>query len=69
MEMSDVRTMGIADARANLTDLVAEVRLLGEPVILARRDKPQAALVPLAMLERILGGLPDRAADKPAASA
>ena len=54
MEMSDVRTLGIADARANLTDLVAEVRLLGEPVILMRRDKPQAAVVPLEMLERIL---------------
>lgn len=58
MDMSDVRRLGIAEARANLTELAAEVRLLGQPVILTRRDKPQVAVVPLDMLRRILENPP-----------
>lgn len=58
MDMSDVRRLGIAEARANLTELAAEVRLLGQPVILTRRDKPQVAVVPLDMLRRILESTP-----------
>lgn len=37
--------MGISDARANMTEVIAEVRLLGQPVALTRRDKPQAMLI------------------------
>jgi len=39
------KRMGVSDVRANMTDVIAEVRLLGVPVVLTRRDKPQAALV------------------------
>lgn len=39
------KRMGVSDARANMTDVIAEVRLLGTPVVLTRRDKPQAALI------------------------
>lgn len=50
--MSDeTKSMGISEARANLTEVVNQVRLLGEPVVLMRRDKPQAAVVPMAWLE------------------
>lgn len=37
--------MGVSDARANMTEVIAEVRLLGQPVELTRRDKPQAMLI------------------------
>lgn len=37
--------MGVSDARANMTEVIAEVRLLGHPVALTRRDKPQAMLI------------------------
>lgn len=39
----------IADARANLTELVASVRLLRKAVQLSRRGSPQAALVPIEL--------------------
>jgi hypothetical protein len=39
----------ISEARANLTELVASVRLLRRCVFLTRRDKPQAALVPIEL--------------------
>lgn len=44
--------MGVSEARANMTEVIAEVRLLGTPVVLTRRDKPQAALVPVAFYEQ-----------------
>jgi len=37
--------MGVSDARANLTEVIAKVRLLGQCVVLTRREKPQAVLV------------------------
>lgn len=37
--------MGVSDARANLTEVIAKVRLLGQQVVLTRREKPQAVLV------------------------
>lgn len=54
----------IATARANLSELVAEVRLLRRPFTLSRRGKPQAALVPveLAMAAEAAGGT-DKATD------
>ena len=48
------KQMGVSDARANMTEVIAEVRLLGTPVVLTRRDKPQAALVPVEFYERAL---------------
>lgn len=39
--------MGVSDARANMTDVIAEARLLDVDFLLTRRDKPQAALVSL----------------------
>lgn len=44
MSESEVR-MGVSDARANLTEVIAKVRLLGQQVVLTRREKPQAVLV------------------------
>lgn len=45
MSQSDVEQMGVSDARANLTEVIAKVRLLGTSVALTRRDKPQAMLI------------------------
>jgi prevent-host-death family protein len=41
----------IAEARANLTELIAGVRLLRRGVQLTRRGKPQAALVPIELAD------------------
>jgi len=41
----------IAEARANLSELVASVRLLRQGVRLSRRGKPQAALVPVELFD------------------
>jgi prevent-host-death family protein len=52
----------ISEARANITDLIASVRLLRQCVFLTRRSKPQVALIPveLGQLIREAGG-PDAA--------
>lgn len=52
----------ISEARANITDVIASVRLLRQCVFLTRRGKAQAALVPveLGQLIRDAGG-PDAA--------
>jgi len=39
----------VADARANLSDVVARVRYTQESVRLTRRGTPQAAIVPVAI--------------------
>lgn len=54
----------ISEARANITDVIASVRLLRTCVFLLRRDKPQAAIVPIELgrLVREVGG-PDKAAE------
>ncbi|RSS92495.1 type II toxin-antitoxin system Phd/YefM family antitoxin [Streptomyces sp. WAC02707] len=52
MSQSAEKRMGVSDARANMTDVIAEVRLLGAPVVLTRRDKPQAVLVSVEDYER-----------------
>lgn len=41
----------VTEARANLTELVASVRLLRKSVQLSRRGKPQAALVPVELAQ------------------
>jgi prevent-host-death family protein len=38
--------IAISDARANLSDLVASVRLLRRCVMLTQRGRPRAAIVP-----------------------
>lgn len=43
----------ISEARANLTEIVANVRLLGRTVVLTQRGKPRAAIVPLELLEQL----------------
>lgn len=45
MSQSDVEFLGVSDARANLTEVIAKVRLLGTSFALTRRDKPQAMLI------------------------
>ncbi len=45
MSESGIRQLGVSEARANMTEVIAEVRLLGQPVALTRRDKPQAMLI------------------------
>lgn len=57
MSDSAVREMGISDARANMTEVIAEVRLLGKPVVLTRREKPQAVLVSVEWFERAKAAL------------
>lgn len=52
MSASDELRMGVSDARANLTEVIAKVRLLGQCVVLTRREKPQAVLVSPEFYER-----------------
>ncbi|MCX5209726.1 type II toxin-antitoxin system Phd/YefM family antitoxin [Kitasatospora sp. NBC_00240] len=54
----------ISEARANITDVIASVRLLRRCVFLTRRDKPQAAVIPveLGQLIRQVGGVDAAAA-------
>lgn len=52
MADSATRQLGISEARANMTEVIAEVRLLGRPVVLTRREKPQAVLVSVADYEQ-----------------
>ncbi len=54
--------MSISEARANLTELIASVRLLRRGVYLTRREKRQAAIVPAELWEAAdaVGG-PDEA--------
>lgn len=55
-QSTEVR-MGVSDARANLTEVIAKVRLLGQRVILTRREKPQAVLVSAEFYERAVEAL------------
>lgn len=47
-------SMATSDARANLSDVIASVRLLRRCVFLTRRDKPQAVLVPVELGDAIV---------------
>lgn len=50
----------ISEARANLSELVASVRLLRQCVMLTQRGKPRAAVVPAELGEAInAAGGPD----------
>jgi prevent-host-death family protein len=49
--MGGMDSKPIAEARANLSDLIAGVRLLRQGVRLTSRDKPVAALVPFELAD------------------
>ncbi|MFJ8852309.1 type II toxin-antitoxin system prevent-host-death family antitoxin [Streptomyces sp. NPDC102437] len=53
--------MGISDARANLTEVIARVRLREERIVLTRREKQQAVLVSPAFYQRALQALGETA--------
>jgi antitoxin (DNA-binding transcriptional repressor) of toxin-antitoxin stability system len=52
--MDTKSSMATSDARANLSDVIASVRLLRRCVYLTRRDKPQAALVPVELADAVV---------------
>jgi prevent-host-death family protein len=54
MATSDEERMGVSEARANLTEVIAKVRLLGQQVVLTCREKPQAVLVSHEFYEQAL---------------
>ncbi|MGA5604037.1 type II toxin-antitoxin system Phd/YefM family antitoxin [Streptomyces griseoincarnatus] len=54
MATPDEQRMGVSEARANLTEVIAKVRLLGQRVVLTRREKPQAVLVSYEFYEQAL---------------
>lgn len=54
MSAPETRSLGISEARQNLTEVVAQVRLLRQPLLLTRREKPQAVIVPVAFYEQAL---------------
>lgn len=49
--MDTQESMPTSDARANLSDVIAQVRILRRSMRLTRRDKPQAALVPVELAD------------------
>jgi prevent-host-death family protein len=51
MSESKVRELGVSEARANMTEVIAEARLLDVDFVLTRRDKPQAVLVSVKRYE------------------
>ena len=54
----------IAEARANLSDVVSAVRLLRKTVMLTRRGRPHAAVVPAELAEAAeAAGGPDAATE------
>lgn len=57
-------TQPIAEARANLSEIAAQVRLLRKSVRLTRRGKVQVAIVPAELAEAAeAAGGPDAATD------
>lgn len=50
-----MRTVGVAEAKAKLSELLGQVAHRGERIVLQRRGKPVAALVPMEDLERAVG--------------
>ncbi|MEU0393858.1 type II toxin-antitoxin system prevent-host-death family antitoxin [Streptomyces sp. NPDC006208] len=52
MSGSEVREMGVSEARANMTEVIAEARLLDVDFVLTRRDKPQAVLISVKRYEQ-----------------
>jgi prevent-host-death family protein len=55
-------SMPTSDARANLSEVIASVRLLRRCVFLTRREKPQAVVVPVELGDAVVSaGGPDAA--------
>lgn len=50
-----MKTVGVAEAKARLSELLGRVVHRGERIIVQRRGKPIAALVPLKDLEQTAG--------------
>ena len=50
-----MKTVGVAEAKAKLSELLGRVLHRGERVVIRRRGKPVAALVPMDDLERMEG--------------
>jgi prevent-host-death family protein len=48
-----MRTVGVAEAKAKLSELLGGVLHRGERVVIRRRGKPVAALVPMDDLDRV----------------
>ncbi|MFI0934661.1 type II toxin-antitoxin system prevent-host-death family antitoxin [Streptomyces sp. NPDC021019] len=57
MSQSQEVQLGVSDARANLTEVIARVRLRAEHIVLTRREKPQAVLVSHGFYTRALAAL------------
>jgi len=58
----DQDSVAISDARANMSDLLAKVRLLRRCILLTQRGKVRAAIVPADLGEAIQqAGGPDKA--------
>lgn len=59
VHMQPAETMAVADARANLSEVLNTVRLQDRAYRLARRGTPQAAVIPIDLLDLIeaAGGL------------
>lgn len=57
MSDSDERRIGVSEARANLTEVINQARLLGTRFVLTRREKPQAVLVSPAWYEQAKAAL------------
>jgi len=50
-----MKTVGVAEAKAKFSELLGRVLHRGERIIVQRRGKPVAALVPIADLPRVNG--------------
>jgi prevent-host-death family protein len=51
-----IKSVGVAEAKAKLCELIDRVAHKGERIVLQRRGKPVAALVPMQDLERVESG-------------
>lgn len=47
LDVTDVQRVGMADAKANLSGLIAEVERTGEPYIVMRYNRPAAVISPI----------------------
>ena len=61
--------MTVSQARARLADVVDQARTEGEPVVLTRRQRPVAAVISSALLERLTQAAEDLADIQAAQSA
>lgn len=51
------RTMPISEVKAHLTELVTEVRNMGDEIVITRRGTPVARLVPTEERRSLIGSL------------